>query len=62
MCGSSDFLDIKEYSRELRKAIYPNLRKNLNSTLWKLILQNYIWKILTQLSKHCLFIRKQNIF
>ena len=27
MCGSSDFLDINDYSRELRAAIYPNLRK-----------------------------------
>ena len=32
MCGSSDFLDIKEYSRELREVIYPNLRKNRKIT------------------------------
>jgi len=32
MCGSSDFLDIKEYSRELREAIYPKLRKNLKNS------------------------------
>jgi len=28
MCDSSDFLDIKEYSRELGEVIYPNVRKN----------------------------------
>jgi len=31
MCDSSDFLDIKEYSRELGEVIYPNVRKNLNN-------------------------------
>jgi len=30
MCDSSDFLDIKEYSRELGEVIYPNVRKNQN--------------------------------
>ncbi|HEY5585392.1 MAG TPA: hypothetical protein VIK78_13010 [Ruminiclostridium sp.] len=28
MRDSSDFLDIKEYSRELGEVIYPNVRKN----------------------------------
>jgi len=33
MCNSSDFLDIKGYSRELGEVIYPNMRKNLNREL-----------------------------
>ncbi len=49
MCGSSDFLVIKEYSRELREAIYPKLRKNLKKLkrffyfrYWRGLFCNYI--------------------
>jgi len=62
MCDSSDFLDIKEYSRELGEVIYPNVRKNQkHETHFKILykssiplISGYLRSILTTTLQVCL--------
>jgi hypothetical protein len=48
VCGSSDFLDIKEYTIKLRKAIYPKLSKNPTGD--SKVFDLFFWEVKNQLT------------